>query len=143
MAQEPDYKFNSDQIKDAILEADGNLADAARLLVAKWGVSCTRQYVKDAVDKRPELLGWYADFRQEVVDKAEGNIFRCVREGDYQASVLVVRTLGKERGWVPKEEVEAKVDGEVLLTKMSEGRKRARAALGEDTEASNGTSEEA
>lgn len=130
MQMETSYKFSSDAIKLAIVEARGNLTQAAHLISQRPGSEkCSRTYLAEALKKRVDLAAFYQAFREEIVDKAEGNIFTLVDEGDYNASVLVVRTLGKERGWVPKEEVDAKVDASALLSKMQAARERARGAL--------------
>lgn len=127
MQMEPAHKFSTDVVKAAIVEARGNLTQAAHIISMRPGSeTCSRQYLANALKKRVELAAFYESFRQEIVDKAESNIFILVDEGDYSASVLVVRTLGKDRGWVPKEEVDARVDGTVLLGKMQEARERAR-----------------
>lgn len=134
MATLPDYKFTSDQIKEALVEARGNLTEAAKFLVTKWDVSCSRQYVKDACDKRPELLGFFDDLRQGFVDKAETNIFDAVMAGDLRVSVQVAMTLGKERGWSQKTEVEV-VDHEGSVARIHEARERAKTLRKQQEEA--------
>ena len=43
------------------------------------------------------------------MDTAETNVFDQVQAGDYGASVFVLRTLGKDRGYTERREVEAQV----------------------------------
>lgn len=126
MAKEPDYKFKDSQIKEALLETRGNLTEAAKFVTQKWNDTCSRAYLKRRIESTPALLGLLEEIREEFVDKAEDNIFLAVESGDYQASVLVVRTLGKERGWVPKEEVDGKLDATAVVEAIQKGRERAR-----------------
>jgi hypothetical protein len=102
-----DYKFSDTQIADALRVTRGNLSDAARLLTERCGISCSRAYLKRATTSRPMLVELVADMTQAIVDKAEDNIFNLVEHGDDKASYFILRTLGKDRGYVPKEEVEA------------------------------------
>lgn len=127
MTAAPRYTIASDQIKEALIESRGSLSDAAKFIVTKWQIPCSRQYVKDACDKRPELLGFYTDLRNEFVDKAETNIFDAVLAGDLRVSLTVVQTLGKDRGWTQKQEVEV-VDTEGSIARIHEARERAKAA---------------
>lgn len=127
MTSTPVYKIQSDQIKEALIECRGSLADAAKFIVTKWQIPCSRQYVKQACDERPELLGFYTDLRAEYIDKAETNIFDAVLAGDLRVSLSVVQTLGKDRGWSQKTEVEV-VDHEGSIARIHEARERAKAA---------------
>lgn len=121
----PDYKWTSSQIKEALVEARGNLSEAARFLVRKWGDSCSRTYIKEACEKRPDLLGFYEDLRAEFIDKAETNIFDAVMAGDLRVSMQVAMTLGKDRGWSQKSEIEV-VDHEGSVQRIHEARERAK-----------------
>lgn len=127
MVTEPDYKFATSLIIEALTEARGNLTEAAKFIARRTGETCSRQYVKDACDKRPALLAFVDDLRQEVVDKAESNIFGAVFEGDVRMSVLVAERLGKDRGWVKKEEIEVS-DPNQSVERLHAARERARAA---------------
>lgn len=127
MAQLPDYKFTSDQIKEALVQSRGNMSQAARLLTETSGETCRRAYVKEACDSRPELLKFYHDMREEFVDQAETNIFDAVLAGDVQISLKVAATLGKDRGWAERKEVEL-TDPEGSVNKILEARARAKAA---------------
>jgi hypothetical protein len=128
-----DYKFSDTQIADALRDTRGNLSDAARLLTERCGIPCSRAYLKRATTSRPMLVELVADMTQAIVDKAEDNIFNLVEHGDDKASYFILRTLGKDRGYVPKEEVEGKLDASALIEAIQAGRTRARSAqVGED-----------
>ena len=125
MAVTPIFKFDDDQIIEALEATRCNLAQASIFLAKKWGRSCHRKYVASTVKKRRRLVEFVREFREIVADQAEANIFQAVENGDYQASVLVVRTLGKDRGWVPKAEKDLMLPAENRLEAIARGRARA------------------
>jgi hypothetical protein len=81
-----------------IEECRGNVSAIAR----EEGVA--RTIAKGYIDKTPELVSALHDWRQSIVDTAEDNIFKAAEKGDLASSKMIVATLGKDRGWVPREE---------------------------------------
>jgi len=65
--------------------------------------------IRGRISQNPLLAQVYEEARYRVVDTAEGNVFNQVEAGDYGASVFVLRTLGKDRGYTERREVEAQV----------------------------------
>lgn len=98
----------TDQELIELLEANrGNKAACARALNIRRGS------FDDLVNTRPDVLAAYQDLREELVDRAETNIFNAVEAGDKGLSQYVVATLGKNRGWAGRQELTGK-DGEEL-----------------------------
>jgi hypothetical protein len=124
MTVTPIFKFDDDQIIEALQATRCNLAQASAFLAKKWGRPCHRKYVVQTVKRRRCLVEFVREYRETVADQAEAIIFQAVENGDYQASVLVVRTLGKDRGWVPKAEKELKLPAESLVEAIARGRAR-------------------
>lgn len=91
-----------------IEEHRGNISAIARSEGEK------RSTVKEYIDKTPELVQALSDWRQGIIDKSEDNIFLAVEKGDLASSKMVAATLGKDRGWVPREEQTGK-DGKDLI----------------------------
>jgi hypothetical protein len=104
MAVTPIFKFDDDQIIEALEATRCNFTQAALFLAKRWDRPCHRNYVARVVKKRPHLIEFVREYRASAIDKAEDNIFKQVLDGDLKASALVVRTLGKKRGWVPRSE---------------------------------------
>jgi len=65
--------------------------------------------IRSRISQNPLLARVYEEARYRVVDTAETNVFDQVQAGDYGASVFVLRTLGKDRGYTERREVEAQV----------------------------------
>jgi hypothetical protein len=126
MAVTPIFKFDDDQIIEALQATRCNLTQASTFLTKKWGRSCHRTYVARVVKKRPHLVEFVRDYRASAIDKAEDNIFQQVLSGDLKASTLVIRTLGKNRGWVPRSEKDKKLSPKDQLAAIARGREKAR-----------------
>jgi hypothetical protein len=76
------------------LEASaGNISSAAREL----GVS--RRWLQGRIDKVPALNALVQDYREEIVDIAQDNVFADVRRNDPTANRFVLQTLGRSRGF--------------------------------------------
>lgn len=131
MTAQPDYKIKTVEILEALTEARFNISEAARVLTLRRGESVTRAYVAKACSERPPLLEAVEDFREAMVDRSETNVFDAVMGGDVRISMNVLQTIGKNRGWVQKQEVEVN-DPTQTLAKLQEGRARAKAARKEE-----------
>jgi hypothetical protein len=100
-------KHTNAEIETALLEAEGNVAAAARALEMR------RTHLKEKIDKSAYLTTVLNDLREELLDTAEDNKFKAVRAGDQQASSFVLMTLGKNRGYSQRLEATGK-NGERL-----------------------------
>lgn len=61
------------------------------------------------ITRSARLLEVLRDAREGIVDTAEDNVFRAVEEGDLQYSWKLMQTLGKDRGYTERHEVDALV----------------------------------
>lgn len=87
-------KITAAEIWEALEQAEGNIAAAARAL------GLTRAKLQDRIDRSPSLITMLSDIREEVVDVAETNTMRRAKSGaDPVAEKFVLQTLGKRRGW--------------------------------------------
>jgi hypothetical protein len=125
----PGAKFDDDQIIEALQASGCNFAEATRFLIKKWNVPCSRNYVAAVVKKRRPLTEWVHEYRASAIDQAEANLFRQVENGDIKASVLVARTLGKDRGWVPRSEKGEKLSSADQVAAIAKGRARAKSGV--------------
>ena len=103
-----DNTFSVERVLPLIDEFKGNISAIARHL------GKSRSQTKDYIDRKPELLTALRDWRESIIDHAEENIFDEVLKGDSASSKMVVATLGKDRGWVPRNENTGK-DGKDLI----------------------------
>lgn len=122
LPDEPDYmpgsqdpKVTDEQIYDQIGASEGNKAHMAREL------RMSRSRLSQRIDRSAVLTARLLDFREDLVDHAEQNVFAGVRRGDATDSRFVLQTLGKSRGWAQGVGGEGK-GGEIVVTinKLSE-----------------------
>ena len=71
------------------------------------------QPVRYHIIRSPTLREVFEESRGKVVDKAEGNIFDAVDRGNLQYSKFIVTTLGKDRGYTERREVDQQVTHKV------------------------------
>lgn len=100
-------KYSDVEIIEALRVAHGNISAAASILQVR------RRYVKERIDRVPEVREFYEEVKDLVLDRAEQNIMVDVFKGDQVASKFVLTTLGKDRGYTTRSEMTGK-DGEPL-----------------------------
>lgn len=98
-----------DEVMLALAECGGNVSAAAEYL------DRPRWRVQTLINETPTLQILMQDIEGSVVDKAVENIHDAVFTGDFNASRLVVTTLGKDRGWNTRSEVTGKDGGSVVV----------------------------
>ena len=96
-----------DRFRDEIAE----LAIKHRGTVSKIAVelSMTPANIYYHINRSPQLRQVFQDVRDKVVDTAEENVFHKVESGDYAASVFVLKTIGKDRGYTERRETDVQV----------------------------------
>jgi hypothetical protein len=81
------------EVAEKFREVNGNVSAAARQL----GV--TRQGLHKYLRTRPRLRAVLDEARQRLLDLAEEQLGRAVREGALWAVLFTLKTVGKSRGW--------------------------------------------
>lgn len=92
----------------AFLEAIKNSGGIKENVARKLGIS--RHTVTRYQKKYPTIAQALLDEMDVILDKAEGNLFHAVQEGDLSMSQWLLRYKGKARGYADK--VEAEITGE-------------------------------
>ena len=94
------YKFTKARFKAALPGTMGIVTTIAK----NMGVN--RLTVYRNLEKHPDLEALRILEREIILDKAESELYAKVNEGDYVAIQFVLKHLGRDRGYVPKQEVE-------------------------------------
>jgi hypothetical protein len=97
-------KFTAEQMANAIISADGILAKAARDL------GCSRQTVHNYVNKFVTVREAYEEANDKFIDDAEEQLQRHVKRGSLPAVMFVLKTKGKHRGYVERQEYQHEGD---------------------------------
>lgn len=102
-------KYTAEQIADAIREAEGNLSHAARI------VGCARSTVHRFVNEKKTVADAYEEANETALDIAENELMKLVKKGSIPAIIFFLKTKGKSRGYVERQEVTGEGGGEVRL----------------------------
>lgn len=90
--------------KRNLIKASKNTAGIATLVARNLGV--TREGLCNKLSKKPELKQILIDAREMAIDQAEAKLVTKVKEGNWQAIQLTLKTIGKNRGYIEKVETE-------------------------------------
>ena len=97
------------QIENALLQAAGNVSYAAKSL----GVSRVTLYRR--INDSAALKQILTDSREELKDIAESALKRAVINGEGWAVCFALKTIGKDRGYVERQEIAGKDGGAIHL----------------------------
>lgn len=105
-------KYSSDEIMQALRETNGLISLAARRL------GCANQTIYNRAKKVQAVQQVINESRDELVDIAELALRSAVTGKEAWAVCLVLKTLGKERGYVERQELTG-ADGKELKIKVT------------------------
>lgn len=117
------------QIQKALEATGGLIAAAARRL------GCSRQALYSRIQRNRRLQEFVEQLREEILDEAEAQLRRAVKRGETWAVTFLLRTLGRSRGYVERQETLSltpqpaiKVDVSSIPTEVWEALERQRAS---------------
>ena len=93
-------RLKQSEVFSALTACTGNVAAAATRL------GCTRWGLNAFLERHPRLLQLCKDFRESMVDHAESQFNRAILNGAPWAVAMALKTIGKRRGYVERQEVE-------------------------------------
>ncbi len=102
-------KFTAPQIIDALREKHGNLSAAARFL------GCDRHTVARYINLYPSVKSVADEERETLIDFAENQLFKQVQDGNITAIIFTLKTIGKHRGYVERQEVTGADGGAIVV----------------------------
>lgn len=105
-------QFTAAQMIDALRQARGIKAAAARAL------GCERITVVRYCQKYPSVQAACDEQRERLVDVAESHLTKWVEQGQERAVFWALATLGKDRGYVLRQEQTGK-DGEAIAHELT------------------------
>ena len=92
-------KYTTAQMIEALREKHGNLSAAARYL------GCSRNTISRYIDTYPTVKAVYDEERETLIDFAENQLFKQVQDGNITAIIFTLKTIGKSRGYVERQEL--------------------------------------
>lgn len=109
MARKP--KLDPVKVAADLVAQDGNLSAVAR----RYGVS--RTAVQNMIARTPALKEVVADAREGMLDDAECALYKAVRDGQAWAVCFYLKTQGKRRGYIEKDDGAQAQDHKPLVVK--------------------------
>lgn len=97
MSTEGWTKYSLESVVKALVKA-GTISGAAAIL------ECDRHTIKSYMKKYPEVSDAVQEARNILLDDAEANLMTNVRSGHPSSIFFVLKTLGKERGYIERVE---------------------------------------
>jgi len=104
-------KFSNAQIIDAVKSVNGMVYLAARQL------GCSPQAIYKRMAKSHLIKQAVDDSRGELIDISEQKLRIAVMNGEPWAVAMVLKTIGKSRGYVERQEVTG-ADGDKIVIKV-------------------------
>lgn len=106
-------QYTANQVADALTKARGLISAAAEDL------GCTPQTVRNYIEKYVTVQQALQDARERTVDRAELKMMVAIENGEPWAVALVLKTLGKGRGYVERVETTGKDGGPVAIERIT------------------------
>lgn len=96
-----------EQIAHALQQKAGNITDAAKAL------KVTRQALHKRIREDEVLQAVVTDARETLVDIAESQALKQIKRGNTAMIIFTLKTLGKDRGYVERQEIEH--SGDIMI----------------------------
>ena len=93
-------RYTQHQVIDAIKQAQGIKAAAAQAL------GCSRQTVTNYIDRYPAVKAAYDEAVQSTIDLAQSKLIALVEREEWPAIRFLLVTLGKDRGFTERTEIQ-------------------------------------
>lgn len=98
-----------EQITNALEKKAGNITEAAKAL------KITRQSLHRRISEDETLKQVVIDAREALVDLAESESRKQIKEGNTAIIIFTLKTLGKSRGYVERQEVTGADGGPIVV----------------------------
>ena len=109
MVDTPKKRLTLNQIEHTLEQSNGNISYAARSL----GVARNTLYKR--INKNPRLQKVLDDARETLVDTAESALLTAVRTGNIAAIIFTLKTQGKARGYIERQEIAGVKDAPLFV----------------------------
>jgi hypothetical protein len=102
------YNFQKSEIKKAIQGSGGYISEIARRLKCDW-------HTADKYIKEFELTEDLLIEDERATDRAEIKLMEAIEEGEIAAIIFRLKTKGKKRGYVERQEVTGAGGDKVII----------------------------
>lgn len=107
-------KITEEMVMALVEKKKGNATNIAKAL------KCSRQTVIARMNESEELKQAFVDAREARIDWAESKLDTRINAGDITAIIFFLKTQGKSRGYVERQETDHMTGGESLDKALGE-----------------------
>ncbi len=107
------HHYTDAQIEKAIRKAGGMVSVAARAL------GCDTKTIYNRMDAVPAIKRAVDDARDDMLDRAESKLLDQIEDGNITAIICALKTVGKARGYVERQEVTGADGAPLMYSKVS------------------------
>lgn len=100
-------RFTAEEVAKAIEQSKGILAVAARSL------SCNRGTVDNYIKRYPTVKKAFDEANETTIDFVESKLLKNIDDGDTASIIFFLKTKGKNRGYVERQEISGKDGGAI------------------------------
>jgi hypothetical protein len=93
-------RISKKKIKEALHEKRGIISEAAKY------IGCSRMTIYNYMEKYPDVKEAHKEAKEEAIDYVEGRLFKQIEKGNMTGIIFYLKTQGKERGYVERQEFE-------------------------------------
>lgn len=97
------------QIEAAVRASGGNITQAA------YSLGVTRGALYKRMKAMPEIWDVVTHERESIADLAESTLRQNIEKGDVASTIFALKTLGKSRGYVERQEVTGADGGSIKI----------------------------
>jgi hypothetical protein len=65
------------------------------------------------MDKDPKFKKMVEDIQEQAIDYVESQLFKNIREGNITGQIFYLKTKGKHRGYIEKQQIENEHTGSI------------------------------
>lgn len=107
-------KYDVTKMVELILKHNGNVSAVAKAM------KCSRQTITNYANEYPAVKTAIQDARENVLDLAESKLATAIRKGAPWAICFYLKTQGKSRGYVERQEHTGAEGGPILVQSMTD-----------------------
>jgi hypothetical protein len=109
----PGQRYTDTELADGLRKAKGLITVAAQL------IGCDTKTLRTRLDKSEDLRQIQLDAREGIIDLAELALEKAIRNGESWAVAFTLKTIGKQRGYVERQE-HTGADGGPMVMSIAE-----------------------
>lgn len=104
--------YDPKTMAEAIIKAGGIKTAACKL------IGCSRETLRKYIEKYPELEEAVRESKSQLLDVAEAQLHKNIRNGHASSIFFYLKTIGKNRGYTERQEVSG-IDGAPVESKVT------------------------